>query len=333
MQKVNIRFHINSYNQFKENLQKILTVFSGNDIFHLEINLIMDTLTDNEIENVVNLIKTHPTFKEISNETIYTFIATLLPTYKTPKTLTKIKGLLTRIDLVYVDNMHEINGVVKSLQKKKLPVSILIKDTDFDTVISIYKRCSIWGVPIFSYVNTDYDDKFTSLFWKWVNDKKGCRFNIFADILSSIMIDYWGTKCQYKSCLTKYFVIDAESNIYACCKEPNNLICKLQEISSTNEIFSHTNFISILECAIQKRANCKSLCEFYDLCQGGCLLTNLPTVDDCKNRPLFALMENINEQFKQIINNADYRDLNPAVKEMILSGVASNKLFEKGMIV
>ncbi len=333
MKKINIMLYINSYIQFEQQLQKIVSVFSNDDIFHLEINLIMDKISDNEVEKVVNYIKTYPAFKEVTNNTIYTFIATVLPTHNLSKVLTKIKGLLSRISLVYSDSLQEISDAVKDLQRKKLPATILIKNRDFNKIVDIYKRCSILGVPIFSDVEIEYNDEFTSLFWKWVYDKDGCRFNVFADILSSVLIDYWGTKCEYKSCLTKYFTIDSMGNIYGCSKTSDNIICNLEEVSILSEIFSRLDFISLLENAIKKRDNCQKICSFYDICQGGCLLTTFDTIEDCKDRSLFMIVESIKEQFKKIINDSDYRELNPAVKEMILSGIASNKLFEKGLVV
>ena len=333
MKKINITLYIDSYIQFEQQLQKIVSVFSNVDIFHLEINLIMDGISDNEVEKVVNHIKTYPAFKEVTNNTIYTFIATVLPNRNLSKVLTKIKGLLSRINLVYSDSLQEISDAVKDLQRRKLPVTISIKDRDFDKIVDIYKRCSILGVPIFSDVEIEYNDKFTSLFWKWVYDKDGCRFNVFADVLSSILIDYWGIKCEYKSCLTKYFTIDSMGNIYGCCKISDSIICNLEEISTLSEIFSRLDFISLLENAIKKRDNCQKTCSFYDICQGGCPMTTFDAIEDCKDRSLFIIVESIKEQFKEIINDSDYRELNPAVKEMILSGIASNKLFEKGLVV
>lgn len=55
------------------------------------------------------------------------------------------------------------------------------------------------------------------------------------------------------------------------------------------------------------------------------------TTENCENRQIFLVIEEITERIKDIVHNSDYRDLNPAVRELILSSVASNKLFEKGL--
>ena len=45
-------------------------------------------------------------------------------------------------------------------------------------------------------------------FEKWAYDKEGVRVNIYADIVNHIILNYWGSRCEYKSCLTKYISIE-----------------------------------------------------------------------------------------------------------------------------
>lgn len=332
MKKVNVKYYVQSFEQFSSDLQRILEVFSDNQIFHLEINLIMDTLNSKDVGKIVNCIEKNQIFKEITSDIIYTLIATVSPTREISKIFMKVRKMLSRIDLVATGkNDLAINEAFFSLQKKKLPCSLLIRETDFSRVISIYQRNAALGIPVFAEGEIYCDDEFLFLFKKWIYDKNGCRINIFADILSRILLDYWGTKCQYKSCLAKNFLIDADGTIYAC-KNYKNRICNLWEVHSLNEILSHENFIALLERSIIKRGQCKAACEFYELCQGGCILNAEISVRECNEKKLFVAMKSVMELLYQVICNSDYRDLNPAVQAMILSSVASNKIFEKGII-
>lgn len=332
MKKVNVKLYIKSFEQFKDFFTKSITCFSGKGVSHLEIHLIMDTLDEDEIEKITAFIASYPVFKDISNDTIYTFVVTVSPSVRLSKSLSKIKTLLNRIDLVCIGDFYEVANVIESLQKKKLPISLMITGNDVQSVLEQYKNYSSIGVPIFFEGELCYNDEYVSLFWEWVYDQNGCRINIFADILSKILLDYWGTICQYKSCLTKYFTVNENGDIY-CCKSNNHAICKLHDISSMDELFSQENFIDLLKSSISKRSQCMELCNYYGICQGGCPLDATASGEDCKNKQLFLVMERITEKIRQIVNDSDYRDLNPAVRELILSSVASNKLFEKGLFV
>ncbi len=333
MKKVNIKYFIKSSEGFDKEFQHILSIFSDKDISHLEIDLVMDTLNNSEIEKVVNSVCNNSTIKYISGDIIYTFISTVSPSRQLSKILIKLRGLLTRIYLVNTnDNFYLTNEVCRSMQKRKLPCVLLIREKDFDNIIGLYKRCTTLGVPIFVEDNINIDDNYISLFTEWIFDKNGCWINIFTDVLSRVLLDYWGTKCQFNSCLSKNFLIDTDGNVYSC-KKQKNLICNIRDVSSINDILSNENFTTLLKCAISKRKKCKELCSFYNLCQGGCPINSDIKIERCENRQLFSAMESITEQITSIIRNTDYGNLNPAVKNMILSSVASNKIFEKGLIV
>ena len=330
MKKVNVKYHIDSFDKFNAEFQGLLDVFSDG-ASHLEITLVMDELDNRNVSCIVNSIARNPTFKDIANETIYTFVAVVAPSMELAKTFIKIKGLLSRIDLVSnEENLSTTAGVFLALQKKKLPCSVIIRESNIDEIIRLYRRLTNIGVTVFVEGEVSYNEKFNILFKEWLYDKNGCRLNIFADILSRILLDYWGSKCQFKSCLTKYFSVETDGTIYSC-KDTKNKICSLSEIGSVNEIISNDNFVELLKQSVIKRAQCKEHCKFYELCQGGCPLNSNISISECAEKQLFVFMESVSELLYPIIQNSDYRNLNPAVREMILSSVASNKLFEKGI--
>lgn len=115
-------------------------------------------------------------------------------------------------------------------------------------------------------------------------------------------------------------MVDKNGNIYSYYLQ-NNEICNLHNVFTLNDLFSHKKFILLLKGSITKRSHCKDLWNFYGICQRGCPMNATISIENCKSKQLFMMMEDI-------INNHNYSDLNPVVRELILSSVASNKLFE-----
>ena len=332
MRKVNIKYYVTSFEKFDYDLEKIIHIFTENGEAHLEINLVMDEVDDGDVKRIIGTISKCKLFKEISNDNIVTFVLTLSPESVNQSMLHKIRGLLTRIDLVYKKN--SMDDMIGYLGRGKIPCSVLIRRDDINEIEMIYGTMSKIKVPIIieDYEKFEFSSNFMELFKEWFYDKDGSRINLFSDIISRILLDYWGTKCQYKSCLTKHFKIDVERNIYAC-KKSKNVICKLDEVMSMQDIVSNEKFIEILKQSIKKREKCKETCGFYEYCQGGCPLDWNIDVEKCKEKGMFYVMEDIKQLLYETINYSDYIELNPAVREMILFCVASNKMFEKGLIV
>lgn len=331
MRKVNIQYCVNSYEKFNHDLKKIIHIFTQEGDVHLEINLVMDEVDGTDVKKVINSISKYKVFKEITNGNIFTFVLTLSPENANQSMLYKIRGLISGIDLVYKKN--NMDNIISQLRKKKIPCSVLVRESAINQVANIYEEMSKKQIPIIieNFEQFEFSSEFMSYFKEWFYDKKGCRINLFADILSRILLDYWGTRCQYNSCLTKQFKIDADGNIYVC-KKKQNLICKLDEVISLQNIVSNEKFVDILKQSIDKREECKRKCRFYEYCQGGCPLNCNIQEKNCMEKKLFYIMEDIKQLLYEAINYSDYGELNPAVREMILFGVASNKVFEKGLI-
>ena len=83
-----------------------------------------------------------------------------------------------------------------------------------------------------------------------------------------------------------------------------------------------------MKTAISLRELCKNKCEYYNICQGGCPLSPYESFDKCRERIYFSVFNDIEQNLKQIVRKEDYRNLNPALRDIILYGAASNKLFE-----
>ncbi len=73
-----------------------------------------------------------------------------------------------------------------------------------------------------------------------------------------------------------------------------------------------------------------STCEFYSICHGGCPIDDSYSLGMCKDKAFFSIYQVIEKKLREIIQNEDYGNLNPALTEIILSGFASNKILSGG---
>lgn len=331
MRKINLKYVVKSGEQFAGDLKKIISVFTSDSDVHLEINLFMGDVDCTTIKQVIDGIAKCKTFKDIHNENIYTFILTISPKTDIFKSILKIKNLITRIDLVYENN--KLDKFLLMAVKKKLPCNIVIRESAVEKIYELYKRISKYGYPIHTDSQIEYDGTYKRLLNDWIYDKNGSRLNIFTDVLSRILLDYWGTKCQYKSCITKYFSVDNRNGKIYACKDNEVEICDLAEIESLQDIYSKEPFIELLKSSIVKREKCSKGCGHFAICLGGCALKSKEEIEECKDKLLFSIIDDLTCQIKKIVNDGDYSELNPAFRDMILSSLSSNKVFEKGLVL
>ena len=329
MKKVNLKLNFTSIAQYKNIINKVFNIFLSKNGIHLEINFVIDKLQSSEINDLINDLNKQPSLKDIYNENICTFIFTISANSKIISVISKVKSNISRIDIVYSTQCN-LKDTILELKRKHLPCSILIRENDLSKILKIYHEISYMKIFINVERRTTYSKTFFDELKIWITDLSGCRINIFSNIISKILQDYWGTNCEHVSCITKFFNIDCNGGIYSC-KYNSNPICNINDINSIDDIFNNINFLTTLKASIDKREKCKNECEYFKLCQGGCPL-NTNTSKTCEYKYLFSSTEEIRGQIIHILNNSDYREINPAVKEIILASIASNKAFEKEMI-
>lgn len=78
--------------------------------------------------------------------------------------------------------------------------------------------------------------------------------------------------CAHNSCLTKWLCIYPNGDVYPCAKNcPEKYrLANIADIEHINEVFMTEGFRQILLGTIARREKCKSECEFFDHCNGGC---------------------------------------------------------------
>lgn len=328
MNKVNLKCIVSSPIGFADFFKRIMKLSIKSTTIQIEYNLILDSLTINEVKKIVSIIEANEYLKDSKNDCIVTFVLTVKPNKKMAPLFSAIKGNLTKVEIVYDENdIIDIKYLINYFSKIRIPCVILIKESRINEIMLIYDKFSQFKIPICVDEEINTEDLNLIGFLKWAYDINGAKLNIFSDIAEYIILDYWGTCCKYKSCLTKYFTIDTDGNIYSCRKK-KNLIGNVYEINQFEDVLNSKAFLDILKTAIYLRELCKNKCEYYNICQGGCPLSPYESSDKCSERIYFSVFNDIEQKLKQIVREEDYRNLNPALRDIILFGVASNKLFE-----
>jgi len=78
--------------------------------------------------------------------------------------------------------------------------------------------------------------------------------------------------CAHTSCLTKWMCLYPNGDIYPCGKGcPSEFkMCNLNDIEQISDIFGTEGFVKILRGSIERREKCKSECDLFPFCNGGC---------------------------------------------------------------
>ncbi len=328
MKKINIKIIITDYKKFINVAQIIAAFINTIDVFHIEINLVFVGIKANQIRKIIDFFGNHIALNDVTSNKIITYIITVEPKNININTLARLRGKLLKAELVYDgEPVETIERIYKESIKKNIPCMLVLKEEDFRSVMEVYNVFSKLGMPIIAKSDIIFDDLSIDDFMHWAYDKNGSRLSLFSDIATQILLNYKGTYCRFKSCLSKYFTIDDTGNIYSCINK-DNYLCNISNIQNFRELYNCDNFIGVLKQAITTRNDCKDSCVYYDVCQGGCPLNSPDNIHSCKDRVLFELYGLITDKLKEIIEKEDYKNLNPALRSVILSSVASNKLFE-----
>lgn len=328
MNKVNFKCIVSSSNDFASLFKRIMRLSIKSTSIQIEYNLILDSLTISEVKKIVSIIEATEYLKDSKINCIVTFVLTIKSNKKIGSLLSAIKDNLTKVEIVYDENdIIDMKHLIKYFSKIRIPYVILIKESRISEIMLIYDKISQFKIPICVDEEISIEDINLNGFLKWAYDINGVKLNIFSDIAEYIILDYWGTCCKYKSCLSKYFTIDIDGNIYSC-RMKKNLIGNVYEINRFEDVLNSKEFLDILKSAISLRELCKNKCKYYNICHGGCLLRSYESPNKCRERIYFSMFKDVEQKLKQIVREEDYRNLNPALRDIILFGAASNKLFE-----
>lgn len=147
-----------------------------------------------------------------------------------------------------------------------------------------------------------YIKKMCEFFDYWVSDKE-CNINIlfFHEFIDYIL---FGEKslCSYNSCLGKHIGIRFDGEIYNCNRDFPKDLCfgNINDYVDIHECFESDGFKKIVDEAYKRRKLCKSDCEIFDFCAGGCNSCSVTSGDISKPNDYFC--EIIRNIYKYIDN-------------------------------
>ncbi len=219
-----------------------------------------------------------------------------------------------------------------------------------DKLIDIYEFFKCIGVsykinPIFNSgeaknnpllgLSTDqYADRFLEFFEYWLSDT---NCNIYVDYPLTYVSQFLGNKeilCTSTSCLTKWFGICANGDIYPCGRaypEEYN-IGNIQDFLTINDILLSDKYQNLLAGAIKRRETCMNNCPLFSRCRGGCnndaILAGDITMSGFQECIIFkkiipAIEDILKRKFNENLGEA--QKLNPTIEKMKVNKVKSRE--------
>lgn len=123
----------------------------------------------------------------------------------------------------------------------------------------------------------EYSENLYKLAKVWIYDTS-CNINVqtITDIISLILMNK-SRICTYNSCVGKWFCVNYEGNIYPCDRlyRSEYKLANIHDISDFNQVYDTVPFQQLLSKAILRRNFCKSTCDIYEMCYGGCNASTL----------------------------------------------------------
>lgn len=171
-------------------------------------------------------------------------------------------GLISVLPLESLQNPDEIYNYYKQLSKDK----ITVKFNPMTNSGAAITNC------LFSGDVDAYFESYSKLFDYWFFDADS-DFNIstFSDYLESVCLNK-NRLCTISSCLFKFISFSPDGSIYPCGKSYPKEYClgNVEDYLSLDQIFESSQYNKIAQQSIMRRENCKSSCEYYQFCEGGC---------------------------------------------------------------
>lgn len=116
-----------------------------------------------------------------------------------------------------------------------------------------------------------FADGMVKLFDEWLYDKNGIDIRLFGTYVAMAL----GTNfriCANASCHGKYLGISPDGTLYNCGRYSVTQypFGNVDDFSGLDEVYRSDGFKALVSGAIERRKKCKTKCEYFELCGGGC---------------------------------------------------------------
>lgn len=245
----------------------------------------------------------------------------------------------------YRGNTEKTLAAIKLLKKHNVPFGCMsvVADDEFDLRAN-YDYFAKLGVgvefsPVFAEgvgknakQNTEkFASDLISLFDFWLTDTKGVAVRTFASYLS-MALGQNRRICANCSCIGKFLSISPDGKLYNCNRYSVRQypFADVDDVQIIKDIFGGEKFVEFLKGSIERRNKCKSTCDLFDACNGGCSdcamiengLTEIPQ-NSC------YLFKTVYRHIKQaadklVTQQPPLNTLNPTVAKILINGTKQN---------
>jgi len=166
------------------------------------------------------------------------------------------------ISVVTGYNLSSIFETYELMKEKNLPVNF-----NHLSVTDLCDENNYLNMTVEEYSNAMID-----LYNYWIDDEL-CNINVnpFTHYLKMILNNEHPV-CKHASCLGRWLSIDSSGDISACNRyfPPEFCMGNVHELENIEDAYKSIGFRELLMGSVKRRELCKSECEVYNYCLGGC---------------------------------------------------------------
>jgi radical SAM protein with 4Fe4S-binding SPASM domain len=211
----------------------------------------------------------------------------------------------------------------KSLAKKKFWLKVNCADWQEYTMLLEHLDKS--GAAAQFDMAGSFQANCTDLFDEWLYAKEVAEIANFTALLKLALMKE-RSACEHDSCLGTVLSIDGAGTAYWCKhNRPETVLCHSGEAKIFPDYLSKGSFERYLDAHYQKRERCRTECQCYELCQGGCPLHCDPQGDQpslCTERDFAERIDHVSRKMRGIMEAGELALINKHARAILLDAVA-----------
>lgn len=168
----------------------------------------------------------------------------------------------------------------------------------------------------------EYSEKMMKLFDYWLKDKE-CKINVNPfNLFVKLLVGENSGVCNMGACIGNWLCIEPNGDITPCNRSFPFIFGNIQSVNSISDIYSSKGMNDLLFGAIQRREKCRTECDYFDYCKGGCNHEALVGGDISGNnffecRVFKNIFGYVKKRFEQINSENNCLEYNPKINEFI----------------
>lgn len=212
--------------------------------------------------------------------------------------ISKFKHSINRIGAITLVTKHNYD---KILETEKHYIDVGIKDVQLNVVYdtsTMEKNLSDYNVE-------NLVSEFTKIFKYTCGFEETIFDDNFVKYITMLAFDRNRLVCENTDCIGKWIAVHPDGNTYPCGQEwEQNKNYEFENIltNTFSDIFSSDKYIKYANTVRDKMDICKSTCEIYEICRGGCPAKSLANTGGIiNNDEKYCYM--IKNMLKNILNH------------------------------